>query len=419
MNRRTFLLTTAAIAGAAPQEQTAAASDPTGAIVRSDLSKATPASALTRDFQKGRWQLIDYETEDGIKGIMAAAFPEQPCAELTLPLDGHGLHRIFVGINYTKTHYSDFSPYGQIEVKLTGEPGFRRVGAENGTNDPSGHPKIGVNNEIFKSIQEAYWKIADVTGKSLILRQPQAPYNSGEHAGISNLAYIKLVPLTAAEAADFNARRADSSRRRGALIFCTGQLTGHTSGTPTFHPTKPEWFDDEITPYADSDIGIVVFEAMRGNYCLFPSSTGDTGTADRRWHDSWADPLAQITRAAHARNLKLFASLRMIGAQYPMNREPIAWARHYWKHPEWAKCDRDGIRLTNWSLAYPEVRQYWLGLLREALSYGIDGIQLHLNRATPFVYYEEPVVKSFKARYGEDPRRVPENDPRWQTHCAG
>src|SRR5262249_60071606 len=118
--------------------------------------------------------------------------------------------------------------------------------------------------ELVQPTMDAYWKLATSPGKPPPLRQPQAPYNSGEPAGISNLAYIKLVPLTAAEAADFNARRADSSRRRGALIFCTGQLTGHTSGTPTFHPTKPEWFDDEITPYADSDIGIVVFEAMRG-----------------------------------------------------------------------------------------------------------------------------------------------------------
>jgi hypothetical protein len=412
----------AAAASASPAEQAApsAAAQPTGrAIMRSNMSQATPSSAFTRDFQQGRWQLIDYETEDGIKGVMAAAFPETPCAELTLPLDVRGFHRIYLGINYTKARYRDFSPYGQLEVKLTGEPGFRRVGAESETDDPSGRPRIGVKNEIYKSIQEAYWKTADLTGKSLLFRQPQAPYNSGEHANISNLAYVKLVPLTATEAIDFTARRADTSRSRGALIFCTGQLTGHTEGTPTFHPTKPEWFDDEITPYAESDIGIVVFEAMRGNYCLFRSRTGDTGTPDNRWREAWVDPLEHVTRAAHARNLKLFASLRMIGAQYPMNREPIAWARNYRKHPEWAKRDREGVRLTNWSLAFPEVRQHWLGLLREALGYGIDGIQLHLNRATPFVYYEEPVVRSFQARHGEDPRRLPENDLRWQTHCAG
>jgi hypothetical protein len=49
----------------------------------------------------------------------------------------------------------------------------------------------------------------------------------------------------------------------------------------------------------------------------------------------------------------------------------------------------------------------------------VDGIQLHLNRSAPFTYYEEPVIRNFREKYGEDARRVPENDPRWQAHCAG
>ncbi|HWC00355.1 MAG TPA: hypothetical protein VG672_26790, partial [Bryobacteraceae bacterium] len=124
------------------------------------------------------------------------------------------------------------------------------------------------------------------------------------------------------------------------------------------------------------------------------------------------------TRIAHRNGVKIFASLRMIGRQFPMNREPIARARNYRKHPEWAKLDREGVPLSNWSLAFPQVRQYWLSLVREALAYGIDGIQLHLNRSTPFVYYEEPVVRAFRDRFGIDPRKLPESDSRWQTHCA-
>src|SRR5262249_22297860 len=117
--------------------------------------------------------------------------------------------------------------------------------------------------------------------------------------------------------------------------------------------------------------------------------------------------------------MKIFTSMRMIGPQYPMNRAPIAWARHYWRHREWTKRDRDGVPLTNLSLAFPGVRQYWLGLLREALAYGVAGVQLHWNRATPFVFFEEPVVQSFQTKYGTDPRTLPEHDQRWQSHCAG
>jgi hypothetical protein len=64
------------------------------------------------------------------------------------------------------------------------------------------------------------------------------------------------------------------------------------------------------------------------------------------------------------------------------------------------------------------VRDYWLSLLREALAYGIDGLTVYLNRFHPFVLYEEPAVQSFQATHGEDPRDLPEDDPRWVQHCA-
>jgi hypothetical protein len=329
-----------------------------------------------------------------VKGVMASAYPEQNCGELTLPLAARGVFKIFLGINYTKSKYG-FPSYGQLEIKLSGDAAFRRVAAEDGVNDDDGKLKIGVNNDCYQSVQEAFWKTAELTGQSLMFRQPEAPYNRPEHYAISNLTYVKLVPLSAAEQRAWEAGRPTADTRRVAMIYCTGQFTGHTSGTYTFHPTKESWFEDEFTPYAASDIGILVFEAMRGNFCLFKTKLGDVGSDDNRWGADWIDPLAAMTRQARRNGTKIFASLRMIGPQYPLNREPIARARHYWAHPEWAKCDRDGVRLTNWSLAFPEVRAHWLGLLREALDYGIDGIQLHLNRATPFIGYEEPAVASF------------------------
>jgi Glycosyl hydrolase-like 10 len=390
-----------------------------GWIVRSDMSQSGPPAAFSRTFEKDRWQLIDYETEEGIKGTMASAFPEHRCCELSLPLHATGPHKIYLGINYTKIHYDEYSPYGLLEVKLTGDPGFRRVTAEFGTMLADGSPKLGVNNFNYKSIQEAYWKTAVLTGESLIFRQPEYPYNRPEHANITNLAYVKLVPLNEDESRQWKESIPTDETRRLAIIFCTGQFTGHTSGSYTFHPTSQEWFKNEFVPYAGSDIKILIFEAMRGNYCLFRTKIGDVGTEDNRWRQEWRDPLAEFTRLAHDNGMKIFASMRMIGPQYPMNRAPIGWARHYWRHREWTKLDRDGVPLTNLSLAFPGVRQYWLSLLREALAYGIDGIQLHLNRANPFVFFEEPVVRSFQTKYGTDPRGLPENDHRWHQHCAG
>jgi hypothetical protein len=131
------------------------------------------------------------------------------------------------------------------------------------------------------------------------------------------------------------------------------------------------------------------------------------------------DPLAELTHLAHANGMKIFASMRFIGPQFPMNRSPIAWAPNYWKHPEWTMRTKDGVPITNLSLYYPEVRRYWRSLLRETLDYGTDGIQLHFNRSEPYVFYEEPVVQAFQEKYGEDPRKLSVEDPRWLVHTSG
>jgi len=95
------------------------------------MSECTPRDRLTKDFKDGCWQLIGYETEDGVRGIMASAFGSHDSGELTLPLDVTGPHRIFLGINYTKPQDVGWSSYGELAVKLDGDFGYSRVGAEN------------------------------------------------------------------------------------------------------------------------------------------------------------------------------------------------------------------------------------------------------------------------------------------------
>jgi hypothetical protein len=161
--------------------------------VRADLSRATPATALTRDFSRHQWQLIDYETEEGVKGSMVFARPDDECATLTLPLDVAGPHHVYLAFNHTNSHYPDFSPHGQLDVKLTRDPGFRRVVAETGGLE--GQP-------LFKSVEEIFWKTADLSGQALQFRQPQAPYRWPREAGYANLSYVRLVPATADEVRD-------------------------------------------------------------------------------------------------------------------------------------------------------------------------------------------------------------------------
>lgn len=419
------VLSASARAAAPASTPNAAGRAPSGAprsdtVIVSDLSRCEPAGRLVRGFEAGCWQLIAYETTDGTKGNMVSAIPEEDCGELTLPLGVTGPHRIYIATHDTKSRYEGSSSYGRLEVKLSSDPGFRRVGPEDDTRDEDGATKIPGESEAGdKMITEAYWRTADLTGQSLTFRQPQYPYNRPEHAQLANLAWVRLDPLNEDDKRQWAGEQPRKDTGKLGLIFCTGQFTGHTRGTYTFHPTSRDWFKDEFEPYRNSDIKLLIFEAMRGNYCLFKTRIGDMGTEENQWRDEWVEPLAEFTRLAHADGMKIFASMRMIGPQFPTNRGAISRARHYWQHPEWTRRSKAGVPMSNWSLAYDGVRRHWLELLREALERGIDGLQLHLNRSEPFVFYEEPVVQSFQEQHGVDPRSLSHEDPRWIAHCAG
>ena len=390
-----------------------------GTLIRSDMSKCLPSKNYHHRFKKNCWQLDEFETIEGVQGVMASARPDHQCGELTLPLEATGLYKIYLGIHATKSHYRGRSSYGQMEVKLTEDAGFRRIGPEDETKDEDGTTKFGNEDpSLDKVITEAYWKTADLTGQSLTFRQMPAPYNRPEHARIANLSYVRLIPLDEQEELQWQRSRPDTQTRKLAFIFCTGQFTGHTRGTYTFRPTSKEWIQAEFEPIANSDFGILIFEALRGSSCVYNTKIGSHGNKDNVWQSEWIDPLKELTRLAHADGMKIFASMRFIGPQFPMNVSPIAWAPFYRKHPEWTMRSKSGVPITNLSLAYPEVRKYWLSLLRETLDYGTDGIQLHLNRSEPYVFYEEPVVRAFQEKHGKDPRNLSHEDPRWLAHCA-
>jgi hypothetical protein len=95
-------------------------------------------------------------------------------------------------------------------------------------------------------------------------------------------------------------------------------------------------------------------------------------------------------------------------------------------HSRWRK--RDGtFYYSQQSFAFPEVRKYKLALVRELLeNYEIDGLFLDWMRTGDVrddpqqdedgvadFGYEEPLVASFKEKYGVDPHAIPNDDERW------
>lgn len=404
-------------------------------ILISDMTTCIDNSAISDGWGFGLWHKVPYETEDGVSGVMLFAEPGDKAAPLTYKLNASGKYKIYVGMNYGFSIYQNAHTnrltewdYGAAFLKLSDDRGFQRIGAEKYDVNMQGGEVVSKyrvkflgekkGKASFSTIYDAYWKTADLTGQDIIVAPQLEPYDNKYYGQLSNISYIRLVPVTDEdEALEKEIAPTDDTKTMAAL-WCTGALTGHTSGQAMYHPTSKEWFEMEFEPFRNSDFGIFSFEAMRGGLCEFKTKIGDVGSDDGKWDETWLDPLEEFTKLAKEAGMKTFASIRMIGSSRPYSRYPINRAKYYWDRIEFAKKSKDGGLCGNLSLAYPEVRKFWIDLASEALAYGIDGIQLHFNRCSPFVMYEEPVLETFKAKYGVDMKELSIEDDRVIRHTS-
>jgi hypothetical protein len=188
-----------------------------------------------------------------------------------------------------------------------------------------------------------------------------------------------------------------------------------------------------ILAYRDTDVAILEWCVTSGSRVNYPSKAseiiGEGMTSFPRRGDQLAsemlqrlagqgvDTLAVVCAAAHEAGVKCYASMRMNG-DYPGSWMgegiPQMFNSNFWRrHPALRIRGPHGEDRTHLSYAFPEVREFKLSILREAAARDIDGINLDYLRHPDFFGYEEPMVKAFRDAYGEDPRELPADDPRW------
>ncbi len=408
-NRRQFL-EAAALAGLSLPLRTQASSGAgqapatrDGAVYLTDLDRCRPASALSTRLKRGTWKTLEYETDD-FGGTMLVAMEESAAPDLTYALNRGGWHRIYVGI-YRKP----FEQPKQVEVKLSGDPAFTIVTGRRGETD---------HRENW--IDDIYWKSADLSGRDLLIRQTRIPRT--RHGW---LAYIKLVPLSAPQVESLQRDRAQKATRR---------LFAHSDAHFSNVSGSAEEVLKYLEPLRHTDVSRVYWEAGGGDRALYLSSIAeDYGRAfnqpdpvfprsvDRELAVTWrnyrqkgVDPLRVAAELARDMGIELHASYRTAGFVYPAPHDHIAGS-FYEKHPELACLDRQGRPMPRISYAFPKTRSYVISLFREMAQYPIAGVGVLYNRRPPLVAYEEPLVRGFQARYGQDPRRLDELDRRWLT----
>ncbi|MFA5865461.1 MAG: family 10 glycosylhydrolase [Phycisphaerae bacterium] len=142
--------------------------------------------------------------------------------------------------------------------------------------------------------------------------------------------------------------------------------------------------------------------------------------------EDWSkdDTLAAATEWARRRGIELIAWVTLENAHGLGTRTRLAQ-----EHPEMMTVDRCGKRywrLHGW--AFPEVRNWWLNIVREIVAYNPDGILLDLARlgyaseprtgGVATGGYEKPMVEGFRNKTGRDPFTISNNDPEWVAFRA-
>ncbi len=382
-------------------------------IFVSDLSRCQPSTALSKVNKKQHWTLIPYIT-DKVSGTMIGAGSMADAPDVTIPLGVSGWHAVYVG--FWNAHH-DYDGGTTIKLKLTGDPCFRPI--SDGTYSGAAAAPM---NWVGTELQEVFLKYADLKGRDLTVGQqtkgkPKKAY----------VAYVKLVPLSKKEV---DAIRKDRARKDTRVLIATNDGISwleHKGAT-----TKEEILE-QVEPYRYSDVGKVIWAFSYGDTTNYPSKVGSfmakpggeeftvrpDGEARFKSISTLTSkgliPAQVALEHVHDMGLKFDAMFRLgVLGDIP----PGAWFTGHGivrKKPWIRMLAKDGTPLEKASYAFPEVQDHMLSLIREvAERFDIDGVNLGWIRGPQFVGYEAPVIEDFKKEYGEDPRKLDDNEERVQ-----
>ncbi len=122
-------------------------------------------------------------------------------------------------------------------------------------------------------------------------------------------------------------------------------------------------------------------------------------------------PMAILRDSASKHGLRFSVTVRA-NAYYPGNMNSMN-AQFFIDHPELFMTDVTGRRLSKPSYAFPEVRNFYLSIIKEVAAYKPDAIVIEFMRHPPFFGYDAPLVAEYTKRHG---KCTPKDylDEKWQ-----
>jgi hypothetical protein len=316
--------------------------------------------------------------------------------ELTLPLDVTGWHAVHLGL---------WEAGSRIRVRLGSD--HERV-AFRQTTDPA---------KLFYDvhpIEEVLFRIADLRNEQLVINQvPQRP---------AGLAYVELSPLTGDDVAAEMSDRADRRNRRltascdGFSFLASGEVRTREDVLEQTEIFRNTDFDTLILQMGTADGVNYQSEVGHPLWTALPPYPGrryrNYAEACRALDAQGINPTRTLIEGAHDAGLAVHVASRvaaweMIGPSCGLLTSPF-----YRQHPEWRCRERNGADFPRMSFAVPEVRAHVIEVLREALRFGADGVNILYARGVPLVLLEEAFCDPFRRRYGQDPRGLDSRDAR-------
>ena len=339
--------------------------------------------------RRDRWEAVPYETWK-VRGTMLYAVTGVRPRPLTLELGLAGWYRVFVAM-FAGTPTL-------LDLRFTGDPGWAQVG-------PS---QDGVRNRV----QEFFWRCVDLTGQDLTVACP------GGLPKTASLAWLRFVPMTAEEVADY---QADKARKDTKRIYATHDVHGHLW---SYAPENTEDWYRIVENHRDSDV-----ESLSMENNLIYDGEPSTGSAETLAFAREGDRNVQRglkTQITYERlnaligyghrelGIEMYLSLRMgaWGIEFPMDQMYFD-NKFLRSHRELRCVDRLGNYVESASYAYPETRHYIQDFFSNMAATDCDGVEMMFHRVTALILFEKPFMECFAEKYpGVDPRQLPVADPR-------
>lgn len=412
-----------------------------------DAEELAPSSWRFEEPEPGRWWLKrdaqewgatrgtilltgwreESETPPELHQVLpAAGFVPYRVPALEVAPQVEGWHRIYVGL-----YHRAAEPKARLFARLSNDP----------------YPEyLQTPDDTPGQVAEVYWKAADLTGQHLLFEQPPAPWAHPDHGWIGGITHLKLVPLSQAEVA--------AAQQETDLPPVSQRLFGMLDYTDeAFWWGRAETEDDlraMVYRHQQTGFGRIYwrcFGTHLDNSLAVPEAVPRWTEADEeRWCAQqdcavgWRpylelprrfDPLQVAVEYGREIGVEVHAWVRMTN----FNRNPRAefWHRNPQFYAQMLVTEKDPetgqpvpvkpYQRTPYprvlSLAYPEVRAFYLEFFRQIASTGTPGILIDLLRHPPIAGYEPIVSAAFQEQYGIPMEELDVyHDPRVQEHLS-